>query len=107
MSSFKVVQVIPALESGGVERGTIDVANYLAELKIHNSIISNGGLLENELNQEFIDHFKLPVHSKNPLVYFNLAKKIFVNTIARPHRTCKDSQRKNCLGLKIPSEYCL
>ena len=76
MSSFKVVQVIPALESGGVERGTIDVANYLAELKIHNSIISNGGLLENELNQEFIDHFKLPVHSKNPLVYFNLAKKI-------------------------------
>ena len=76
MPSFKVVQVIPALESGGVERGTIDVANYLAELKIHNSIISNGGLLENELNQEFIDHFKLPVHSKNPLVYFNLAKKI-------------------------------
>ena len=76
MSSFNVVQVIPALESGGVERGTIDVANYLAELKIHNSIISNGGSLENELNQEFIDHFKLPVHSKNPLVYFNLAKKI-------------------------------
>ena len=76
MSSFNVVQVIPALESGGVERGTIDVANYLAELKIYNSIISNGGSLENELNQEFIDHFKLPVHSKNPLVYFNLAKKI-------------------------------
>ena len=76
MSSFNVVQVIPALESGGVERGTVDVANYLAELKIHNSIISNGGLLENELNQEFIDHLKLPVHSKNPLFYFNLAKKI-------------------------------
>ena len=76
MSSFNVVQVIPALESGGVERGTIDVANYLAELKIHNSIISNGGSLENELNQEFTDHYKLPVHLKNPLGYFNLAKKI-------------------------------
>ena len=76
MSSFNVVQVIPALESGGVERGTIDVANYLAELKIRNSIISNGGSLENELNSEFIDHFKLPVHSKNPLLYFNLVKKI-------------------------------
>ena len=76
MSSFNVVQVIPAMESGGVERGTIDVANYLAELKIHNSIISNGGSLESELNREFIDHFKLPVHSKNPLVYFNLARKI-------------------------------
>ncbi len=76
MSSFNVVQVIPSLESGGVERGTIDVANYLAELNIHNSIISNGGSLESELNQEFIDHFKLPVHSKNPILYFNLAKKI-------------------------------
>ena len=76
MSSFNVVQVIPALESGGVERGTIDVANYLAELKINNSIISNGGILEKELKYQYIDHFKLPVHSKNPLSYFNLAKKI-------------------------------
>ena len=55
MSSFNVVQLIPALESGGAERGTIDVANYLAELGINNSIISKGGPMKKELNKEQVD----------------------------------------------------
>ena len=33
MSSFNLVQIIPSLDSGGVERGTIDVANFLAKKK--------------------------------------------------------------------------
>ena len=33
MSSFNLVQIVPSLDSGGVERGTIDVANFLAEKK--------------------------------------------------------------------------
>ncbi len=37
MSSFNVVQIIPSLESGGAERGTIDVSNYLSELGINNT----------------------------------------------------------------------
>ena len=39
MSSFNLVQIVPSLNSGGVERGTVDVANFLAENKIHNFII--------------------------------------------------------------------
>ena len=38
MSSFNVAQILPSLDSGGVERGTIEVANYLSELKINNNI---------------------------------------------------------------------
>ena len=49
MSSFNVAQIIPSLESGGAERGTIDVSSYLSELKLKNSIISNGGRLINEI----------------------------------------------------------
>ena len=45
MSSFNVAQILPSLDSGGVERGTIEVANYLSELNIKNNIISNGCLL--------------------------------------------------------------
>ena len=45
MSSFNVAQIIPSLDSGGVERGIIDVSNYLSQLKIKNNIISNGGRL--------------------------------------------------------------
>ena len=38
MSSFNVAQILPSLDSGGVERGTIEVANYLSELKLKNNI---------------------------------------------------------------------
>ena len=43
MSSFNLVQIVPTLDSGGVERGTVDVANFLAEKKIKNFIITSGG----------------------------------------------------------------
>ena len=36
MKKFNLMQVVPSLQSGGVEQGTIDVANYLAEIEIKN-----------------------------------------------------------------------
>ena len=69
MSSFNVVQIIPSLESGGAERGTIDVSNYLSQLGINNNIISNGGKLLNETDINFTNHFKLSVNSKNIIKY--------------------------------------
>ena len=76
MSSFNVVQIIPSLESGGAERGTIDVSNYLSELEINNNIISNGGNLLNETNTNFTNHFKLPVDSKNFITFPFIASRI-------------------------------
>ena len=69
MSSFNVVQIIPSLESGGAERGTIDVSNYLSKLEINNNIISNGGSLLEETDKNFTTHFKLPVNSKEINIY--------------------------------------
>ena len=34
MKKFNLMQVVPSLQSGGVEQGTIDVANYLSEIEI-------------------------------------------------------------------------
>ena len=65
MSSFKLVQIVPSLNSGGVERGTIDVANFLAEKKIQNFIITSGGQMINELDESFTHVHLLPVSSKN------------------------------------------
>ena len=76
MSSFNVVQIIPSLESGGAERGTIDVSNYLSELGIKNNIISNGGRLLNEINIDFTNHIKIPVNSKNFFNYPFIASSI-------------------------------
>ena len=64
MKKFNLVQILPSLKSGGVEQGTIDVANYLAKKEIKNCIISNGGNMIDNLNKKFVNHYKLPVHSK-------------------------------------------
>ena len=76
MSSFNVAQILPSLDSGGVERGTIEVANFLSELKLKNNIISNGGRLINEINKNYTTHFELAVHSKNFFSYPTIANKL-------------------------------
>ena len=65
MSSFNLAQVIPSLNSGGVERGTIDVANYLAEEQIHNTIISSGGkILDTAINNNSVFFEYIYTYSK-------------------------------------------
>tara|TARA_B100000579_G_C22729680_1_gene803571 strand:+ start:69 stop:1196 length:1128 start_codon:yes stop_codon:yes gene_type:complete len=76
MSSFNLVQILPSLESGGVERGTIDLANFLSQKKLSNHIISNGGRLLEDVDVNFTHHYKLPVNSKNIFTYPYIAKKI-------------------------------
>ena len=76
MSSFKLVQIVPSLDSGGVERGTIDVANFLAEKKIENFIITSGGQMIKELDESFTHVHLLPVSSKNIFSYPLIARKI-------------------------------
>ena len=65
MKKFNLMQILPSLQSGGVEQGTIDVANFLASLEIKNYITSNGGQMLAYLNKKHIEHNLLPVHSKN------------------------------------------
>jgi glycosyltransferase involved in cell wall biosynthesis len=76
MSSFNLVQIVPSLDSGGVERGTVDVANFLAEKKIKNFIITSGGKMIKELDERFIHVHQLPVASKNFFSYPLIARKI-------------------------------
>ena len=76
MSSFNLVQIVPSLDSGGVERGTVDVANFLAEKKIQNFIITSGGKMIKELDEKFIHVHQLPVASKNFFAYPFIGRKI-------------------------------
>ena len=76
MKKFNLMQVLPSLQSGGVEQGTIDLANFLASLEIKNHITSNGGQLIAQLNKEYVEHNILPVHSKNFFKIPFTAKKI-------------------------------
>ena len=76
MSSFNLVQIVPSLNSGGVERGTVDVANFLAEKKIKNFIITSGGKMIKELDANFVHVHQLPVSSKNFFSYPSIGSKI-------------------------------
>jgi len=76
MKKFKLMQIVPALNSGGVEQGAIDVANYLAEYENNSIVVSSGGRLIEDLNKKYIFHYKLSVNSKNFLKMPFIAKKI-------------------------------
>ena len=63
----RILQVLPSLNQGGVERATIDVATAIATTYgIKTYIASHGGVLEDILC-EGICHIKIPLHTKNPL----------------------------------------
>lgn len=69
-----VAQVLPALESGGVERGTLEIASYLVE-KGHNSIvISSGGRLVEELVKSGSEHITINVGNKSITAFFVIFK---------------------------------
>lgn len=62
-----VMQLLPALESGGVERGAIDVAKALQNEGFEPIVVSKGGVLVYQLREAGITHITMPIHSKNPL----------------------------------------
>ena len=63
-----VLQVLPALATGGVERGTVDIAGALKVAGWTALVVSSGGPMVRELDRLGVKHIPLPVHSKNPLV---------------------------------------
>ena len=71
-----IMQILPSLESGGVERGTIDIAKALKKADFEPIVVSKGGVLVYQLREAGIAHITLPVHSKNPLTIFKNIKKL-------------------------------
>ncbi|MCY3837115.1 MAG: glycosyl transferase, partial [Gammaproteobacteria bacterium] len=49
---MKVVQVLPALEGGGVEKGTLEVAQALTAAGHDSVVVSKGGRLVDELERD-------------------------------------------------------
>jgi len=62
-----ILQVLPALETGGAERGTIDMAKAMREAGWTPLVASAGGPMVRELDHAGIEHVALPVDSKNPV----------------------------------------
>ena len=71
---IKVLQVIPRLDYGGAETGCYDLAHFLPERGWKSFIATSGGELIKYIDKKKVTVFKLPVHSKNPVL-------ILLNTI--------------------------
>ena len=72
ITKINVLQVIPKLGYGGAETGCYDIAHYLAEENCGSYIATSGGELLKFVKKNKVGIFKLPVHSKNPvLIFFN------------------------------------
>lgn len=69
---YTIMQTLPSLVLGGVERGALEISFYLSK-NSHNSIVcSNGGSLVNRIVETGGKHIKLPLHRRNPVsIYFN------------------------------------
>lgn len=62
-----VMQILPALRSGGVERGAVDVARALISAGWNAIVVSGGGPMVHELDRAGATHVTLPIGAKNPL----------------------------------------
>lgn len=61
-----IVQMLPNLYSGGVERGTLELGKYLVENGHRSLVISGGGPMVEQLEAEGSRHVQWPVGKKSP-----------------------------------------
>jgi glycosyltransferase involved in cell wall biosynthesis len=76
---MRIVQLVPELNEGGVERGVVELNREYVKLGIESYVISYGGKLENQINIDGGNHIKFDVCSKNIFTAFsrvNSLKKI-------------------------------
>lgn len=67
LRKLTVLQVLPALESGGVERGVLEVAEALVAAGHRSLVVSGGGRMVSELTSRGSEHFEKSLGTKSPL----------------------------------------
>lgn len=73
---MKILQILPELNVGGVETGTLDLSVALRREGHEVFVMSNGGVLLPRLEKAGVPHVKLPVHRKELLSIFRMAWRV-------------------------------
>ncbi len=71
-----VLQVLPRLVTGGVERGTVEIAAALTKAGWKAIVASAGGRMVEEVERAGAIHVTLPLASKNPLTIWRNADRL-------------------------------
>ncbi len=64
---YTIVQILPALNTGGVERGVVEISKALVDKNFRSIVISSGGYMVSQITRNGGIHYALDVHTKNPL----------------------------------------
>jgi glycosyltransferase involved in cell wall biosynthesis len=70
-SKKTILQVVPTLVAGGVERGTIEIAKAIINSGDRSIVVSAGGPLISKIHDAGAEHFKMNVATKNPVYMYN------------------------------------
>ena len=74
-----ILQVLPSLETGGAEKGCIDVAKAITESGGIALVASSGGKMVRDLDRAGVHHITMPVNTKNPVrMHMNVNRLITV-----------------------------
>ena len=73
---MNILQVLPQLNVGGVETGTLDLVKYFVGHGHKAVVVSNGGELVKELESLGAIHYQLPVHRKSIFTIVKMIPKL-------------------------------
>lgn len=71
---MKILQVLPSLESGGVEKGTLEIASAAVAAGHQSYVLSAGGRLVEQLQRQGSQHVKWNIGKKSLLTLFEVKK---------------------------------
>ena len=71
-----ILQVLPAMESGGVERGVIEITQAIKHAGMLPLVASSGGAMVPHITRAGGEHITLPLSSKNPWVMYRNAARL-------------------------------
>lgn len=71
-----IVQLLPALESGGVERGTLEMARALVQAGHRSIVISTGGRMVAQLTAEGSEHVTWGISKRSHLFALRFVRKL-------------------------------
>lgn len=74
--TLNILQILPQLNFGGVETGTINLAKRLVKMGHKAVMVSGGGKQRDTLAKFGIVHYTLPVHKKSPFSIVYSIKKL-------------------------------
>lgn len=66
---MRILQALPALYSGGVERGTVEFAADLVKRGHESFVVSKGGPMAEQLRGQGSKHIFMPIHRKTPVSF--------------------------------------